>query len=359
MAQQEELSLAPFEGLKVSTNNSEYPRFAYLGAGAKIDLMEEWLQLLRKLKIGPSSNYIDLTAGSCNQPYTIQKQLGSRIITNDAAYYSFLIGKTIIERSKASPDKFINKVLSEALANREPGRFCAFEPWKMDRKIKLFVDGLVSKLPYNKLKPNDALILASLGAAILSKLTFRSSGSMLAMGKKADGTAMTIEEFSEAVYRKIVRTNHFVGSRDDNLALLGSLDSAVIKLEKVLGTHWKNTVVNVDFAWPFRKGLGANPYNSYLRISKLLGAPPSDFQYWSDESEETVLEACAQMMIAILKRKPTRLFLWNQTTNAPHPDKVLSYLLKKGIDCRVCLKVDRSSISRQSTFTDIILEMKQ
>ena len=84
MAQQEESALSIFEGLKVSTNNSEFPRFAYLGAGAKIDLMEEWLQFLRKLKIGASSTYIDLTAGSCNQPYTIQKQLGSRIITNDA-----------------------------------------------------------------------------------------------------------------------------------------------------------------------------------------------------------------------------------------------------------------------------------
>ena len=360
------------------------PRFAYLGAGAKVDELPRWLKFLEQFDF---ERYVDLTAGSNNQPYAVSRYFQRDVIVNDVCYYSHLIAKATLERHDAVPEGTIASAIAFAKTNKKPGRFSKNEEWDCGpngRAIKLLIDGLA---PITGLKFNgkdvmwaQPFILACAGSAILQKLTMRGTGLHSIKGKQADGTIATRDTVVDELWRKAHACNPCVArTGSNNVALLGTLLEALEKLDampgfgttamgrhglsgpyvKTSGAHsLTGCIVNVDYAWPYEKN--DNPYYSYLDVSDFLGSPldRKTFHYWKDETTENVLKEVLHMTKEILKRKPVRFFLWNQSTNRPAPELVLEHLGKAGIQVQECLRIKRITTSGKSTFEDVVLEMR-
>lgn len=343
------------------------PRFAYLGAGAKVDELPRWLKFLERYEF---EKYIDLTAGSNNQPYAVHRYFSRDVIVNDVCYYSHMIAKATLERFDPVPTSTINAALAFAQANKKGGRFSKNKEWDCgpnSKSMKLFVDGLTS---ITSLKLNGAdvmwakpFILACAGSAILKKLTMRSTGQHSIKGKQSDGTIADIGTLVDEIWRKAEDCNPCVARPGShNIALFGTLLEALQKLDNVPVDRGQGSlhgcIVNVDYAWPYEKN--DNPYYDYLDVSDFLGSPldRKSFQYWKDESTENVLKEVTHMTRAILSRKPLRFFLWNQSTNRPAPEVVLDHFKKQGIKAEECFRVTRISTSRKSSFDDVVLEIR-
>lgn len=358
------------------------PRFAYLGAGAKVDELPRWLKFLEGYDF---ERYVDLTAGSNNQPYAISRYFSRDVVVNDVCYYSHMIAKATLERHAAVPEGIIHSVLTFASQNKKPGRFSKNKEWDVGPNgtaIKLLVDGIatVQKLKQNGQDVTERarpFILACTGSAILKILTMRSTGQHSIKGKLADGTLATVEKLLDEVWRKVQACNPVVARPgSNNVALFGTLLEALTKLDLIRDGKYsanfaipaakitnkngslQGCVVNVDYAWPYEKN--DNPYYDYLDVSDFLGSPldRKSFTYWKDESTEQVLKEVTHMTREILKRKPVRFFLWNQSTNRPAPEVVLQHLGKEGIQVQECFRVKRISTSRKNVFDDVVLEIR-
>jgi hypothetical protein len=263
--------------------------------------------------------------------------------------------------------------LAFAQENKARGRFSKNKEWDIGpsgKSIKLFVDGLAS-ITGLKHNGHDVMwakpfILACVGSAILKKLTMRSTGQHSIKGKQADGTIADIGTLVDEIWRKAEDCNPCIarpGSK--NIALFGTLLEALTKLDRQASSSsmkyygsLRGCVVNVDYAWPYEKN--DNPYYDYLDVSDFLGSPleRKTFQYWKDETTENVLKEVTHMTREILKRKPVRFFLWNQSTNRPAPGVVLDHFKKEGIQAQECFRVKRMTTSRKTTFDDVVLEIR-
>lgn len=344
------------------------PRFAYLGAGAKVDELPRWLKFLEGYDW---EKYVDLTAGSNNQPYAIHRYFQRDVIVNDVCYYSHVIARAMLMRTARVSDQVIGAALRAGTANidaKVPGRFTRNTEWDVGpnaERIKYFVDGVAAWATATKIGGNiqvdAAFILACLGSAILKKLTMRSTGLHSIKGKQANGTYAAVSTITHELWRKADEANVCVSlPQNRNLALFGTLREALPRLDAHMDRKDSlyGCIVNVDYAWPYEKN--DNPYYDYLDVSDFLGSPldRASFQYWRDESTETVLEEVTQMTRDILARNPVRFFLWNQSTNRPAPEVVLKHLSKAGgIQAQVCFEVDRITTSGKTTFKDVVLEI--
>ena len=196
--------------------------FTYLGAGNKRRMMNDWLDLMGKVK-----SYADPVAGSCSQPFAIAETYGIPVMTNDASYYSYSIAVGYFEREAETDLAELASALVDAETLPKHGILSEIYPVALPEELCAYIDGFLSLVP-DRFRFADAhFIRACVGKTLLALYTMRGIDWCLRQdGRDTKGDVPNIESFAKMVYRSAVNLNDRIvkgkatkGDASDFLAL--------------------------------------------------------------------------------------------------------------------------------------------
>ncbi len=340
------LTVEKLLNLKHSKNRGSAPRFTYLGAGAKNKCMDLWLKVL-----GDIDSYVDVTAGSNNQPYMIGKSKNVPIRVNDASYYSYCIGLGLFTRQTETDIQEFAQLLVDAIESPEDGVFSQYE--KMNTTVANYIDGVIALINERFSSGDAGFLKACVGHAIMGRysmraLTFfykRDVGVVL-----PDGTPPTILDFAVTAYRAARRKNSCFYPNGDAFYTHAKTFIETVNLE--------GATVNFDPAWPFAKKGMVNPYKFYIQVGSILRRQPlPTFPFWVSEKSEAVADEFTTWVALCLQKGAREVYAWNQTTNFPTYDDLVNRL-EKDFQVSNALSVQQESTGHKYDFTDYVLKIE-
>jgi len=320
------------------------PRFTYLGASAKIEVMDQWLGVVKHAKV-----YADATAGSNNQPFMVGSTLGVPVLVNDASYYSHCIAQGLFHRTKKTNLKLFAQTLVDAVHDCNPeGIFTTtYLPGSgtIPTKVGSFVDGLVDLLDQRFDPPHACFLKACIGVTIMTWCSFRS----IQFSGKA---GLTTKVFAAYAFNRAVANNHF---HTPGEASYGDL-------RKFIETApFKGASVNFDPAWPFalKRKAPTNPYHFYTRVGDVLRQKiQKPTLFWKDpSSSKPVAHEFAGWVDICLTRGAKEVFAWNQDSNLPS-EKFLVKILTRHFKVKKVLSVEKNRIIGGKVFVDYVLRLR-
>lgn len=333
------LTLEELKSQRIVNTSFPAPKFNYMGAGAKNQMLHDWLELHSS-----ASKYIDLTAGSNNQPIAIAGTHHIPVCTNDGSYYSHCISKGALSRNhNQTPVDQIAKLLITALNRKYYGTFCKINPNSIPDEFMRFIDTLViltKKIPSG----HKEFVRACIGDAILKELSFRGSGFSWYLRKDT-----SIEKIAKLIYRIACRKNHYSFEGE---SYHGHVADFIREYD-----GFEDATVNIDPAWPFNDG-SKNPYYFYIQLGAVLKQelPDRPFPFWADNNPREVSKEFRSWLSVCFDKKCKEVYVWNQTTNVPSR-KMLIGCLKAKFKVEEVRDVIRKSTTSSKRFTDYILRV--
>jgi hypothetical protein len=213
----------------------------------------KWLPDLVK-KVEPFTVWCESPAGSATNSFVLQ-QLGKNVITNDGAYYSYLIAKGILDRQ--GYDKFdedVKRVQPHEGYCTTSGKFDAFP-----KDVRMFIDG------YAQL--DNPYLKVVLGKTLATRFSYRSF--------VWDSSLMS--RATTASFQALIMKSHRLLSRYVNVPRSGKLLNAynVDWNEFIKTVDVKDAVLFSDFSWPWHPKYGGGAggsqlYSFYYNISCIL-----------------------------------------------------------------------------------------
>lgn len=325
------------------------PKFVYLGAGAKNRTMETWVRL-----VGRISRYVDITAGSCNQPYVIGSLQRVPVMVNDVSYYSYCIGVGLFRRRKETNLKAVAETVVQAEDCCREGMFTEFHD-DISYPVATYVDGLIALINTTYEEADAAFLKACVGRTLLGRYTYRAMKWYKPKGCNIllpDGTEPTVEQFAKDFYRAAFNKNRFLTPGE---AYWSSAK------EFIKWADLEDATVNIDPAWPFakRQMRRVNPYDTYVEIGSILAQRDlGKFDFWEDKEPEAILEEFLSWVQACLDKGAREVYGWNQTTNVPTKDQLFSALQAR-FNCEEVLTVSQPSTGHKYNFADYVHRLKR
>lgn len=320
---------------------TEAPTFCYMGAGAKHRAWKEWRQLVHN-----ATKYIDLTAGSNNQPFLLARTLGIPVATNDGSYYSYCISRGLFRRRQRTSILHSRDLLMKISEKRGGGFLTKSGLLGNDPEVKrlcCFIDSWILAVKSEFSIGHREHLLACTGSAILENLTFRSmSWYPYRAGKKL----ITIAEMASAIISKTIQTNgHHEPGESFNLP-------AEKFIERYEG--FEGASVSFDPAWPYASN-APNPYKLYDELGHILRQRKNRAYLWPNDVD-TVLADIDKWISTCLDKGAKEVFLWNQTTNTP-TKSVLKRFLSKRFKTKHVLNVKHFTLNKHLEFFDYVFRM--
>ena len=320
------------------------PRFTYLGARAKIEVMDQWLGVVKHVKV-----YADATAGSNNQPFMVGSTLGVPVLVNDASYYSHCIAQGLFGRRKPTNLKLFAQTLVDAAANRNPsGIFTTTylpQSGTIPTKVGAFVDALVDLVDTRFDQPHACFLKACIGVAIMTWCSFRS----IQFSGKA---GLTTRAFAAHTFSRAIANNHFMTPGETTY---GDLRKFIER------APLKGASVNFDPAWPFalKRKAPTNPYHFYTRVGDILRQKvQKPTLFWKDPTEsKPVAHEFAEWVDTCLSRGAKEVFAWNQDSNLPSEGYLIK-VLAKHFKVKKVLSVEKNRITGTRVFVDYVLRLR-
>lgn len=325
---------------RFNASRSRVPRFTYMGAGAKIPVLDRWLEITSK-----STRYIDLTAGSNNQPYLIAQTHKIPVATNDGSYYSYCISTGLFQRTRATDCGAVLEALIQA-ASRPKSHLA--DQYKISTpEVRQFVDAWVEVI-HKYFGPGDReFILACTGSALLKCCTFR-AGRWLESGILTGQRTLTPPMLANAIFRSCVQRNPLRCS----VEATSSHDTAGNFVKKY--RKFKDATVSFDPAWPYADDT-RNPYHVYHELGEILKGEATPAYIW-ENSVEQVLGDIKTWVGTCLRKGAREVCLWNQTTNKPSKEDLIE-AMRQDFKVDVILEVEHLKRNSTEKFLDYVLRM--
>jgi adenine-specific DNA methylase len=291
----------------------KYFGWNYFGSQGKVF---EKLSTIIKDNIGPFNKYVDLTAGGGSACYLFAKE-GKTVYANDINYYAYLCNKTILCKNEKINFEEIEQIIpiKDFLYNNWKHNTGDSKLLKCNEQMVMWFDGALNQI-------KNPIILSCIGKSLINVYGYMGIPAMSLTTKTGKlATEILLDEFKIDLYKEINRVQQFMLNNEKNYTT--NLDALNASQQK----HLKDSIVYIDPAWPYAKGMShgdSNPYIWYYRLAKILSLnKQKDGYLWIKTPDEQIMDDVKKWINNAFEQNANYFIINTQSTNRPNPNTLI------------------------------------